>query len=63
MSTENNYLGLYKLAHNLPPYQPTSKWCANAHYKNDEFFLKKESIKFVPDNILITKREFIRDNF
>lgn len=62
MSTENNYLGLYELARNMPPYQPTSRWCANAEYKIDEF-LKKESKKFVPDKVLATKREFIRDNF
>jgi hypothetical protein len=61
MSSENDFMILYNASRNLPPYQPTATWCANAVYKNDESLLRKESIKFVPDNFLKTKREFIRD--
>jgi hypothetical protein len=52
---------LYNMSHKLPPYQPTATWCANAVYKNDEYLLRKESIKFAPDKVLSTKKEFIRD--
>jgi hypothetical protein len=60
---ENSYLQLYLFADSKTPYQPTSFWCANAQYKVDELLFNKEKSKFIPDEILLTKREFIRDNF
>lgn len=63
MSSENNYLLLYRLDDKLSPYRPTAKWCANSEYKPEEFLITKDKVKFVPDEFLVTKREFIRDNF
>ena len=61
--SKDNYLLLYKLVEGTKPYQPTSTWCANTQYKNSELLHPKIKLKFVPDEILITKRDFIKDNF
>jgi hypothetical protein len=60
---QDSYMCLYFLDENSKPYQPTSRWCANAQFAVTEFLHSKEKSKFVPDEILVTKREFIRDNF
>ena len=61
--SEHNYMLLYVNAKGAKPYQPTSTWCANARYQTTELLHPKIKSKFVPDEILITKREFIKDNF
>lgn len=44
----DTYLGLYRLAQNSKPYQPTSRWSLG---------------EFKPDEILVKKHEFILDEF
>lgn len=61
--SKDNYLILYEFAKGRPPYQPTSSWSIDASYKPDKFFLLKDKTKFVPDEFLLTKKEFIRDKF
>ena len=60
--SKDNYLLLYKLAKGTTPYQPNATWCANARYENSELLHPKIKLKFIPDDILHTKREFIRNN-
>lgn len=60
--SKNNYMILYVNAKGTKPYQPTSRWCANAIYQINEFLHPKIKSKYIPDEILITKREFIKDN-
>lgn len=61
--SENNYLLLYALAKGTGPYQPTATWCANARYQTNELLHPKIKSKFIPDDTLYTKREFIKNNF
>lgn len=61
--SKDNYLLLYVLAKGTKPYQPTSTWCANTQYQNSELLHSKIKSKFIPDESLVTKREFIKDNF
>ena len=59
----DHYKILYELDENWTPYQPTSKWCSNAQFVATELLHPKEKSKFIPDEILLTKREFIKNNF
>ncbi len=58
----NAYNLLREFSKDTTPYKPTSKWCKDAQFKVEELLCPKDK-KFVPDLILSTKREFIRDNF
>ena len=60
---EDSYLKLYELSKGTKPYQPKETWCANTQFAVTEFLHSKEKSKFIPDEILLTKREFIKDNF
>jgi hypothetical protein len=60
--SEDIYLLLYELTKDSTPYQPISRWCKDSQFKVEELLLSKNKTKFVPDMVLVTKREFIRDN-
>ena len=60
--SKDTYLLLYKLAKGSKPYQPSATWCANAQYKNSELLHPKIKLNFMPDEILHTTGEFIRNN-
>ena len=62
-TSSDHYKLLYELDRSKSQYQPRGSWCVNAHYETGEFLRSKEKSKFIPDEILVTKREFIRDNF
>jgi hypothetical protein len=61
--SKDSYLILYNRAKEAKPYQPTATWCANARYQTNELLNSKTKLKYIPDEILITKRDFIKDNF
>ena len=61
--SKDSYLILYNRAKEAKPYQPTATWCANARYQTNELLHPKIKSKFIPDDTLCTKREFIKDNF
>ena len=61
--SKDSYLVLYNSAKGAKPYQPTATWCANSRYQPNELLHPKIKSKFIPDDTLVNKREFIRDNF
>jgi hypothetical protein len=61
--SEGNYLLLYELAKDNEPYRPTATWCTSVQYQTTDLLHPKIKSKFIPDEILVIKREFIKDNF